>query len=233
MQLPVGLKKWIEKKGETAEEWLPWAIAIGTALALAIVFFVRAFSDSGPKPRHPAGFVEVTDSEVPAKTIYSEVSIDEISPSSARAGRVQRASGNTRSSSTEASDKSFTITLQNGPSKEEIEKRTGLLAKRARAAILVTTKLVYRTPGREMALPLELFEDTKPVIILKVMSGHDVNSGIHSGIISDDPSSKVQLTTADGSVSGFIRYRGREYRIVADPETGLHYIIELSAPTGL
>ncbi len=234
MQISPGLKEWIKKKGETAEEWLPWAIAVGTTLALAVVFFVRIFSGSSDRPRNPAGFVEVSDSDVPAKSIYSEVSIDDVGSSGKRQARSQsratRASGHSTSAKGEAD---FAVAISNGPSKNEIEKRTGISGKRARAVILVTTKLVYRTPGREMALPLELFEDTKPVVVLKVMSGHDVNTGIHTGQIPDDPNSKVQLTTADGSISGFVRYQGREFRIVADPETGLHYIIELSAPTGL
>ena len=231
MQISPAFKDWIKKKGETAEEWLPWAIGIGTALVLIVVFFVRVLSDSSEKPRTPAGFVEVSDSEVPAKSVYSEVSIDDLAPKS-RGGRL--ASSNTQSGA-DALDgsTSFAVTVADGPTKGEIEKRTGISGKRARAVVLVTTKLVYRTPGRELALPLELFHDTKPVVRFKVLSGHDVNAGIHTGQVVGDPTSKVQLTTADGSVSGFVRYQGREFRIVADPETGFHYIIELSEPSGL
>jgi hypothetical protein len=87
--------------------------------------------------------------------------------------------------------------------------------------------LLSRSPGKEIALPLELFEDTQPVIIFKVVSGYEVNSGIYTGKAEDDPNSQVNLTTADGMVSGFIKYRGKNFRIVSDPERGIHYIMEV------
>ena len=69
-----------------------------------------------------------------------------------------------------------------------------------------------------------------PVFVLKVTSGFEVNNGMHSGTAPDDPSSHAELTTANGMVSGFIKYRGKEYRIVADPERGIHYIVEVKRP---
>lgn len=211
------LKNWLKRKGETAEEWLPWAAVFLTVALVVFVSLAQRDTEISENPRNPAGFVEISDSEVPADSIYSDISIGEMP----------------RNKASRPIENRFSTVVRNGPSKSEIEKRTGVSGKRARAVILSPTVLTQRTPGKEMTLRLELFEDVQVPAVFKVLSGHEVNSGIHTGQITGDSNSKIQLTVQDGQVAGFIRYLGQEYRIIADPESGLHYIIELSVPTGL
>ncbi|MBN8541710.1 MAG: hypothetical protein J0L82_15065 [Deltaproteobacteria bacterium] len=208
------LKAWIANKWDTAETWLPGFLVAVSVLVVLIVAVVR-FLDSG-SPREPAAFVEISDSEIPADTVYADGRIDDV------AKRRPRDIGSGKS----GSSPTFIFAIKDSPSTSEISTRTGINGSRARAVVLAPD-LLSRSPGKEIALPLELFEDTKPVIIFKVISGYEVNSGIHTGRAEDDPNSQVNLTTADGMVSGFIKYRGKSYRIISDPERGIHYIIEV------
>lgn len=107
----------------------------------------------------------------------------------------------------------------------EIDKRTGIPATRSRAAV-INPDVLMRQRGQELKLKVELFPDLTPLVSLKVLSGLDVNEGMHSGFIEDDPDSRVEFTTKNGMLSGFITYRRIKYRIVADPAAGLHYIVE-------
>jgi hypothetical protein len=211
------LKNWLKKKGETAEDWLPWAAVLLTVGLVTFVSLAQRVSEISENPRNPAGFVEVSDSEIPADSRDLKTSVHD----------------RTRNTNSRQSGNRFSTAVRNGPSKIEIEKRTGVSGKRSRAVILSPTALTQRTPGKEMTLPLELFEDVQVLGVFKVVSGHEVNTGIHTGQITGDSNSKILLTVQDEQVAGFIRYLGKEYRIIADPESGLHYIIELSEPTGL
>lgn len=218
-------KAWVAKKWDTAETWLPGFLVGISLLVVLVVAVVRFFNEEGT--REPAAFVEISDSEIPAHTIYADGRVEEIGgdTSSGRAAisrRQQRVDTSRRASSAPT----FVFALKDSPTTSEISKRTGISANRARAVVLAPD-LLSRAPGKEIILPMDLFEDTQPVIIFKVVSGYEVNSGIHTGRAEDDPSSEVNLTTADGMVSGFIKYRGKRYRIVSDPERGIHYILEV------
>jgi hypothetical protein len=224
---PSDFKNWLKKKGETIEEWLPGAVVLSTALLLAIVFIFKIASDNVQRSRGIAGFVEISDSDSDSK---DENKIDSSGVSTS--GKKLRSIREVEKSLSETRQQ-FAFAVENGPNKNEIQSRTGIPAKRARAIVLRPAKLVQRTPGREMSLPLNLFADVQPVAVLRVSSGHDVNSAIHTGHFTDDPNGKLHLTIHDGQVAGFIRYLGKEYRIVADPQLNMHYIIELQEPTGL
>lgn len=195
----MSFKAWLRTKWETAEEWLPWFVG-GCAVLVLLVGIVYGFLRN--EERGPAGFAAVTNSDVSAVSVHA----------------VELAPG--------ARKKTFIVALKTNPSEAEIEARTGILAVRSRAVILAANELL-RPHGRETKIQLELFKDVAPVVVLKVTSGFEVNEGMHSGVAVDDPASSVSLTTANGMVSGFIKYRGKEYRIVADPERGVHYIIEV------
>lgn len=205
-------KAWIAKKWDTAETWLPGFLVAVSILVVLVVAVVRFFDDGSP--REPAAFVEISDSEIPANTIYADGRVEDVAKK--RDGRIAKS----------GSSPAFIFALKDSPSTSEISSRTGINGSRARAVVLAPD-LLSRSPGKEIRLPLELFEDTHPVIVFKVVSGYEVNSGIHTGRAEDDPSSQVNLTSADGMVSGFIKYRGKSYRIVSDPERGIHYIIEV------
>ncbi|MDZ4082301.1 MAG: hypothetical protein U1E10_05165 [Bdellovibrionales bacterium] len=211
MKTAVRFTTWIAKKWDTAETWLPGFLVGVSILVVIAVAGIRFFSDEGT--RQPAAFVEISDSEIPAHTIYAD---DSDEPEK----RAPRRSSRQQASTT------FVFTLKDSPSVREISQRTGINGSRARAVVLAPD-LLRRAPGKEIALQLDLFEDTQPLIIFKVVSGYEVNSGMHTGKAIDDPDSQVQLTTEDGMVSGFIKYRGKNYRIVSDPERGIHYIVEV------
>lgn len=108
---------------------------------------------------------------------------------------------------------------------EEVAKRSGIAGVRSRA-VVIATGMLRRPRGQEIKIRLDLFSDVAPVVSFKVPSGLDVNDGMHSGYIESDPESRVVLTTSDGKVSGFVHFDGRKYRIVADPEMSLHYVVE-------
>jgi hypothetical protein len=231
-------KAWIAKKWDTAETWLPGFLIAVSIVTVLIVAVVRFFVEDGT--REPAAFVEITDSEVPAHTIYADGHIDETNQNGKKSqagspkahfqsgrGRIV-ANGQQRKGDSErsGSQSGFIFALKDSPTASEISKRTGIGAQRARAVVLAPD-VFARSPGKELALQFDLFEDTQPLIIFKVVSGYEVNSGIHTGRAEDDPNSQVSITTADGMVSGFIKYREKNYRIVSDPERGIHYIIEV------
>lgn len=233
MSQPSSLKKWMKRKSETLDEWLPWAIVIATVSALVLVYFVRSLF-SNNLVREPAGFVEISDSEVPAATIYSETQLGKngtLLKTGSHHGR--RNTHQILKSDQEIHPTETIISLPDSPAKQEIERRIGILAKKARAVVFLTSPLVYRTPGQEMYFPLKIFDGTEPQIMLKAISQYEVNAGIHTGRILDDANGKADLKVANGMLSGFIRYKGREYRIVPDSERGVHYIIELAVLTGL
>lgn len=221
MKASAKFKAWIAKKWDTAETWLPGFLVAVSIVVIAIVTAVRFFSEGGL--REPAAFVEISDSEIPAHTIYADYA-DE----SEKQGPLRNLVANQRQKGSPAAKHAsqiFVFPVKDSPGTREISKRTGMIANRARAVILAPD-LLRRSPGNEIALKLSLFEDTQPVIIFKVVSAYEVNAGIHTGKAEDDPNSHVNLTTADGMISGFIKYQGRSYRIVADPERGIHYIVE-------
>jgi len=212
MKATSGFKAWIAKKWDTAETWLPGFLVAVSIFVVLVVAVVRFFDDGSP--REPAAFVEISDSEIPANTIYADGRVEDVAK--------KRESRTVKS----GSSPTFIFALKDSPSTSEISSRTGINGSRARAVVL-TPDLLSRSPGKEIRLSLELFEDTQPVIIFKAVSGYEVNAGIHTGRVEDDPNSQVNLTSADGMVSGFIKYRGKSYRIVSDPERGIHYIIEV------
>ncbi|MDX9732054.1 MAG: hypothetical protein RBT63_09815 [Bdellovibrionales bacterium] len=215
MKEPSRLRTWLLHKWETAENWLPWFLGIASVLVVVTglaVNFIRSQTD-----RKPAGFVLFTDSSQPSETSRSSAGSEPKHHSGKAPGPQARGSG------------AFVIALRDTPSTKEIEDRTGIRAARARAVVLSTHSL-SRQPGQESNLPLELFPGVQPVFHLKVLSGYEVNEGMHSGFASDDPNSRIQLTTKDGMVSGFILYQGTEFRIVSDPERGVHYIIQVKRP---
>ncbi len=119
----------------------------------------------------------------------------------------------------------FISAVKSALASSEVDKRTGIPATRSRAA-LINPDVLMRQRGQELKLKVELFPDVTPLVSLKVLSGLDVNEGMHSGFIEDDPDSRVEFTTKNGMLSGFITYRRIKYRIVADPAAGLHYIVE-------
>lgn len=213
---------WIAKKWDTAETWLPGFLVGVSILVVIVVAGIRFFGDDGT--REPAAFVEISDSEIPAHTIYAG---DDDQPEATAPRRLFVSDKRTsKGSSRQQASATFVFALKDSPSAHEISQRTGINGSRARAVVLAPD-LLRRAPGKEIALQLDLFEDTQPLIIFKVVSGYEVNSGMHSGKALDDPDSQVQLTTEDGMVSGFIKYRGKSYRIVSDPERGIHYIVEV------
>lgn len=226
------MRAWIRRKWETAEEWLPWFLGITSVLILVIglaVGFLRGASGgsgTGNGPRTPAAFIEITNSDDPS----SEPS----SKSSGSGSRIKigtRRSPNSNSSSgASSSGPAFVIQVQDSRPpeqiREEIQSRTGVPARRARAVVLVANKLTQPV-GSEMKMDLALFPDLTVPVKLGAVSDYEVNEGIRSGVIENDESSRVSLMTADGMVSGFITYRGVQYRIVADPNRGVHYIIEV------
>lgn len=227
---------WIRHKWETAETWLPWFLGIASALVLIIGFVVGLLRD--PKPGISSVHIEITDDEPPSEDGGSGGS---------KSGSRYKISTKTSSSPDSPSDRApsssnplpsavaqivtqFVVQIQDPrpPEKirEEIQFRTGVSARRARAVVLIANKL--RQPvGHEMRLNLSLFSDLSLPVKLNAVSDFEVNEGIRSGYVENDESSRVQLTTADGMVSGFITYRGVQYRIVADPARGIHYIIEV------
>lgn len=212
---------WIAKKWDTAETWLPGFLVGVSILVVIAVAGIRFFSGDGT--REPAAFVEISDSEIPAHTIYAG---DDDQPETNVPRRHLVSEKRSSKDSSRQPSATFVFALKDSPSAREISQRTGINGSRARAVVLAPD-LLRRAPGKEIALQLDLFEDTQPLIIFKVVSGYEVNSGMHSGKALDDPDSQVQLTTEDGMVSGFIKYRGKTYRIVSDPERGIHYIVEV------
>ncbi len=222
VRFTVRFKVWLSKKWDTAESWLPGFLVAISVLVIVVVAATRFFG--GGNLREPAAFVEISDSEIPADTIYAA------DPSEKKLTSKQYVARRRESQSPDGASRSvartFIFAVKDGPSLREISERTGTRGHRARAVVLAPD-LLGRSAGQELALRLELFEDTQPIVIFKVVSGYEVNSGIHTGHAADDPASQVQLATADGMVSGTVKYRGKTYRIFSDPERGIHYIVEI------
>lgn len=217
------VKFWLGKKWDTAETWLPGFLIAISVIVVIVVSTVRFFGGSA---REPAAFVEISDSEIPAESIYADH--DDRSERSGRSGNVNAIRQSSTDRPAKDSSVSFIMPIEENLSPTEITSRTGLSGNRARAVFL-TPDLLRRPAGKELAMRLSLFEDVQPVIIFKVLSGYEVNAGMHTGRAEDDPNSQVQLTTEDGMVSGLIKYKQKTYRIVSDPERGLHYIVEVKS----
>lgn len=233
-------KKWFAQKWETAEVWLPWFLGIAATLVLVtglLVGFLRSQS------RDPAGFVEISDSDTPASSIYADETIESLKAREkehdgfGRGNKVTREKGPAkagiriagRSESggrKQESVHSFVVALKEGLTNEEIERRTGVPVRRGRA-VVITADILLRHGSAESQIRVELFPDVAPVFKMKMDAAYQVNEGMHSGYAEDDPGSRANFTTANGMVSGFIKYRGIDYRIVPDEPRGLHYIIEV------
>lgn len=169
--------------------------------------------------RVPAGFAAISDSETRASDIYA----DETAESLSAGKKLPRPSSEIKSPQKQSS---FVTGLETGLTESEIQRRTGIPTVRSRSVILATDKLI-RPHGHETSIKFELFPDVAPIFVLKVTSGLEVNEGMHSGFAPDDPASSINLTMASRMVSGFIKYRGKEYRIIPDPLRGMHYIVEV------
>lgn len=208
-----------------AEAWLPWALGVASGLILVVGLaagFIRSHS------RGPAGFVEISDSEIPADSIYA-TDPDEVK-SGARI-KIAKRSAQSSSNTGDHGGRSLIVALARTLTNEEFEARTGVLTERGRVVVIATNALqsqgVRNKPGTERLVRFDLFPDVAPNFKMRLVSDYRVNQGIHAGVAEDDPESRANLTTGDGMMSGFVVYRGKEYRIVPDAAQGVHYIIEV------
>lgn len=209
MTLIQRILQWATRKWETAEDWLPKAIALGLIPVVILIYLLSRNNGRGP-----ASFEEISDSDVPAETIYSSTKLT--SPvSKAAPFRLAQALATVR-------DPTLT--------KSAISRRLGIPMIRARAVIFdrqLLSELKKRQPGQEYRLPLALFPDYEKTVHLKVVSGFEVNKGLHSGVIDGDESSKVQLSIEDNSIAIRIESRDGHFRIIHDPITGYDYVVEV------
>ncbi len=196
--------------------------------AAVLNLLVSGCASTKSHDRDPAAFVAISDSETPASDIYADETTESLSAGkkTPRTASQQMSSQASRLRKSAPNNSNFVTALAAGPSESEMQRRTGIPTVRSRAVILASGKLI-RSHGHEMSIKIDLFPDVAPIFVLKVTSGFEVNEGMHSGFAPDDPSSSISLTMANQMVSGFIKYRGKEYRIIPDPERGLHYIVEV------
>lgn len=215
-------KRWIIAKWEVADTWLPWVLGIASAMILIIGLFAGFVRSH---VRTPAGFVEISDSEIPAKTIYAD------DPGEVKSGRLMARARHAASVSSETNDhggRSLIVVLARTMTNEEFEQRTGVPVARGRIVVIATNALPRVANSQvESHVRLDLFPDVAPNFNLKMTSDYQVNQGIHTGYAPDDPESRATLTTADGMMSGFVTYRGKDYRVVPDAARGVHYIVEV------
>lgn len=207
---------------KNVDAWLPWILG-GAATLVLIVGLVLGFVRS--EKRVPAGFIEISDSEVPADSIYAAETAESLRKSPTGPRKNSSRNRDTHGASGDASG-SFVVTLNDAPTTAEIEARTGIRAVRARAVVLASDQLRSRQ-DQETRLRIVLFPDVAPVFTMKRSAGFDVNQGLRGGTAADDPKSSAHFQIENGMVSGFLVYDGKEYRIVADPERAIHYIIEV------
>jgi len=201
--------QWAAKKWETAEDWLPKAIALGLIPIVMTIYLMSRNNGRGP-----ASFEEISDSDVPAETIYSST---KLSPTVSKSTPVK-------------SGQALMIVRDPTLSKSAIERRLGMSTLRARAVIFdrqLLSELKKRQPGQEYRLPLALFPDYEKTVHLKVISGFEVNKGLHSGVIEGDQSSKVQLSIEENSIAILVESRDGRFRVIHDPITGYDYVIEV------
>jgi hypothetical protein len=224
------LTKWLNRKWETAEEWLPWFLGLTSAFVL-IVGVVVGFLRSND--RKPAGFIEISDSETPAANIYADESVESLNGTAERRATTKRVAQfqaeqrrENQDERKETSPRALVVTLKERVSESEIRERTGIPAVRSRAVVLSTHALERKT-GVEIRLKIELFSGLSPIFQMKSQSAYDVNTGMLSGTALDDPNSTAEIAYESGMISGSIVYLGKSYRIVADPERGLHYVVEV------
>lgn len=189
------------------------------AAVLTLVAVMAGGCASRQADRAPAAFKEISDSEIPAATIYSEATAPSDKPD--RPSNV------------------MITPIKPAPvvSKAEIERRTGKLVVRGRAVSIDSDRLLEilssRPVGEELDLQIGLFENVRPVIRFKVPSGYDVNRGLNSGFAVNDPASSAQISVEAaeegrmGLVNGRLRYQGTDYLILPDPERRVHYILEM------
>lgn len=222
-------------------------LIIGMIPVLLFVYFVKRSNDINNSNkinddrmgeltdnRNPASFEEISDSDVPAKTIYSSTRLD--SPKQIH-GAVDGGRSLMRQPLSAIYfakqiqfEKQKEHSLSNASIVRSIEFRLGLTARRARAVkfdAAVLEDLKQREAGAEYLLPLQLFPDFERMIRLKVISGFEVNKGLHSGVIEGDATSKVQLAIEGQAVSAFIESSQGRFRIVYDPLAQQHYVVEL------
>lgn len=202
--------RWAIKKWEAAEEWRPKAIALALVATITLIYLMSRNNNRGP-----ASFEEVADSDVPAETIYSSTKLSQSSP---------------RSDSLKMSRTPLVSIRDSTLTKSAIEKRLGMSTLRARAVVFDPhwkAGLKKRQPGQEYIVPLELFPGVEKVIHLKVVSGFEVNSGLHSGVVEGDESSKVQLSIEENSIAISIDSKNGRFRVIHDPITGYDYVIEV------
>ncbi|CAN5524579.1 hypothetical protein BH10BDE1_BH10BDE1_14920 [soil metagenome] len=225
------LKVWLTKKWETAEEWLPWFLGI-TSVSVLIVGIIVGFLRRDI--RGPANFIEVSDSDTPASQIYADESVESLNGTVARKRvakksedeqeeRQRRAPSDERK---EVAPRTLVVTLKERVSEAEIEARTGIQGVRSRA-VAISTQALDRKTGVEIRLKIDLFTGISPIFQMKSQSAYEVNKGMLSGTAPDDPNSRAEITYDSGMISGFLIYMGKNYRIVADPERGVHYVVEV------
>lgn len=201
--------QWAAKKWETAEDWLPKAIALGLVPVVMLIYFLSRNNGRGP-----ASFEEISDSDVPAETIYSST---KLAPAIAKTAAVK-------------TTQPLTVVRDVTLTKSAIERRLGMSTLRARAVIFdhqLLSDLKRRQPGHEYRLPLALFPDFEKTVHLKVVSGFEVNKGLHSGVIEGDENSKVQLSIEGNSIAILVESRDGRFRVIHDPITGYDYVIEV------
>ena len=209
MTLIQRILQWAAKKWETAEDWLPKAIALGL-IPIVILIYIMSRSNI----RAPASFEEISDSDVPAETIYSST---KLTPPVTKTVALKFG-------------QALAIVRDPALTKSAIERRLGMPTLRARAVIFdrqLLLDLKRRQPGQEYRLPLALFPDYEKTVHLKVVSGFEVNKGLHSGVIEGDESSKVQLSIEDNSIAIRIESRDGRFRMIHDPITGYDSVVEL------
>lgn len=233
----------MHRKWETAAEWLPTFLVFTSAVILIVGLTARYFRTDS---RGPAGFVEVSDSDDDSSSAAAKIYADESAESlndAAAGDQAERTAARkaARNATTHAADeriafsdertdanpRALVVALKERVSESEIQQRTGVSAVRARAVLLSDSALIRQT-GVEIRLQVDLFADVSPTFLMKSQSAYDVNRGMLSGSAPNDSGSRAEITYDSGMVSGFIVYRKRNYRIVADPSRGLHYILEVS-----
>lgn len=212
-----GLGVWIDRV------WVLGLVVLGVAASVAPMREGTARFETNEKARKPAAFVSIQDSDVPAATIYADAQAPVDFPNEVRP---PGAPGITRHYMDLQEIVGRTIT------QKMIETIVGFKTKRARAVHLSADALLRilssRPLGEELDLKLGLFSDVQPVIRLKVVSGYDVNQGLHSGpVVGDTHGGQAQFSIDGREVAGRISAGGHQYRIISDPEFAVHYIVEL------
>ena len=85
---------------------------------------------------------------------------------------------------------------------------------RGRRAIFHDTQFRNQVSNHPDQVILNLFPDLSLTVKMHAASVLNVNEGIFTGQIEDDPESSVRFLIQNGVVDGTIEYRGSEFRII-------------------